>query len=99
MLLISQLKQLVQTEPYSLHRLNVHSDPLSNRYSDSRITTIFFNNNQTNIIESNPDMTTQKYKETSSQKNNDNLFCILYSSIFHLVAAFLFTIFIFLHYE
>ena len=58
----SQLKQLFQTQSQPLHHLNVHSDPPRNERA-----TIFHNSDHTNIITSNPDITSQKCKENLEQ--------------------------------
>ena len=48
----TELKQLTQTQTHLLHDLNTHSDPLRNMK-----TTIFHNNEHTNIIISKLDIT------------------------------------------
>ena len=54
----TQLKQLTHTQTHPLHDLNAYSDPPRNMKA-----TIFHNNEYTNIIISDPNVTIEKYRE------------------------------------
>ena len=55
---ITQLKQLTQTQAYHLLDLNAYLNPTINMK-----TTIFYNNEHTNIIISKPDITPEECRE------------------------------------
>ena len=55
---LTQLKQLTQTQTHPLHGLHAYSDPQKNMKA-----TIFHNNDQTNIVIADPDITTEKCTE------------------------------------
>ena len=54
----TQLKQLTQTQTHPLHDLNAYSDPPRNMTA-----TIFHNNEHTNTVISEPDITPEECKE------------------------------------
>ena len=67
----TQLKQLTQTHTHPLHDLNTYSDPPRNIKA-----TIFNNNERTNIIISQPDITPEEYRKTQTHSHYHHLQCL-----------------------